>query len=77
MGIAYLVQILTFTITHLPQIIASVQAITAFFKAHRNHPDISTWMTEFSQVLTLCKTTKDPKPLQDFLARISENIKTI
>jgi hypothetical protein len=74
MWISVLIQALLFVLTHAPELLASIQSLLAFFKAHRNRPEMSAWMTEFSQVLTKCEQSRNPRPLQEFLARISGSI---
>lgn len=69
-----LLSVLLFVLSHLPEIIKVVKAIFAFISAHRKHPQFKSWVKEFADLTEEAKVTRDPKPLEDFLARIRSQV---
>lgn len=75
MWVTILLQALMFVISNAPELIAAVQALFGFFKAHRANPNLNSWMSEFPGVLRACEAAKDPRPLLDFLAKLRDQVK--
>lgn len=74
MWLSVVLQALFFAIKHLPEIVGIIEALLRFFREHKNNPQMSQWMKEFSKVMAEAKETKDPKPIQEFLKRLQDSL---
>lgn len=68
------IQVILFLVTHLPEILTAVKAVLSFIKAHKDNPKLSAWTSEFARLASEAREKKDPKPLEDFLARIRNEV---
>jgi hypothetical protein len=75
MWVSILIQAILFAIQHAPELIAILHVLFAFFKANKSNPQLSSWMSEFSDVMKTAKDTRDPKPIVDFLKKLEASLK--
>lgn len=69
-----ILQILFFVITHIPELIKVARAIADFIRHNRRNPKFKSWVAEFSEVATIAKEKKDPRPLEEFFSKIRAEV---
>lgn len=67
-------QILWFAFQHRADIKKVVDMIIDFLKAHRRNPNLKSWVAGFGESAEEAKRTRDPKALEEFLAKLRAEV---